>query len=278
MAKRKESAIWWLIKFIFKGIYWVVKKIFSFLYLIFAFGAGFVGRKIRERKERAKLESNPFYKSPAKSEDFIVHKKIAGDFNYFEKRLQNESLIALIFGKRGSGKTALGFRIVENIHDKTRRKAYALGVRQEVLPSWIESINDIEKAKDGSVILVDEGAVEFNARSSMSNRNKELAGIMATARHKSLTLLFITQNTGMLDRNVLKLADTLIVKEGSLLQLEMERSEIRKFYAKAKEKFDKLKGEKRNYSYLIDSDFEGVVEHRLPSFWSEEVSRNKGSV
>lgn len=44
----------------------------------------------------------------------------------------------------------------------------------------------------------------------------------------------------MIDKNVLKLADMLFIKEGSLLQLEMERPEIKKFYEKAKNYFDKL--------------------------------------
>lgn len=276
MVKKKESAIWWLTKNSFKGGFWIVKNSFKGIFWVAGRGVKFAGRKIKESKERTKIESSPAYKIPAKFSEFRVHKKILGDFDYFHNRLMKESLIALIFGKRGSGKSAFGFRVVENIHNKTGRKGFALGVKSEVLPSWIKSIGKIEEAADGGIVLIDEGAIEFGSRNSMSEANKNLAGLMAIARHKDLTLLFITQNTGMLDKNVLKLADTLVIKEGSLLQLEMERNEMKRFYARAKGEFDKISGERRNYSYFIDSDFEGFVQHELPSFWSDGVSKNKG--
>ena len=142
------------------------------------------------------------------------------------------------------------------------------------MPKCISSIDDVQTAPNGSIILVDEGAISFGARNSMKVKNKELTSLLAIARHKSLTLIFITQNTGLIDRNVLKLADTLFIKEGSLLQLQMERPEIKKFYEKAKKHFDKLEN-KEKFSYILDSDFEGIVEHTLPSFWSDSLSKNR---
>lgn len=215
------------------------------------------------------------YNIPAKDDELTLVKTVSGQYKTFSTALHRKSLIMLIFGKRGSGKSALGFRILENIHATTNRACYVLGVEQQLLPKWIGSIETIEDATNGSVILVDEGAVSFGSRSSMSKHNRELARIMAVARHKDLTLIFITQNTGMIDKNVLKLSDTLLVKEGSLLQLEMERPEIRNFYAKAKPYFDKV-SKKIAHVYIIDSEFEGMLSARIPSFWSETISKNQG--
>ena len=264
LLKGIALAIWYLLR----GIWWIVAKAFSSLYKT-------TSKTIKERAEKKKLRSSPTYGKRAMFDPLQVLEAITGDYQVSEKRIHNESIISLIFGKRGSGKSALGFRLLENIHDKTGRKCFVLGVNQENMPEWISPIENIDDAPQGSAVLVDEGAVAFNARESMSKANKGLAGILAIARHKNLTVFFITQNTGMIDKNVLKLSDMLLVKQGSLLQLEMERPEIRKFYEKAEVSFKKLEGDKRQYVYAIDGDFEGALSHSLPSFWTESLSKNQ---
>ena len=260
----KQSLLWRATKASFRGVGSLI------------FGtAKFIGRKAGEAAVQRNLNKNPVYTSEEKIEDFDVVKQMSGEYSYLENKLMNESIIALVFGKRGSGKSALGFRLLENIHHKTGRKCFVLGVSQENMPEWISPIENIEDAPQGSALLVDEGAISFGSRDSMSKTNKGLAGILAIARHKNLTVLFITQNTGMIDKNVLKLSDMLLVKQGSLLQLEMERPEIKKFYEKADSAFKKLEGDKRGFVYLIDSDFEGAVSHSLPSFWTESLSKNQ---
>ncbi len=278
MAKKKQSLAWRATKGIFKGLgygVWYTAK-----------GAGWVigkaakgtynltKRKMAERAVKKELEGSPIYRKKAMFEPLEVLEEISGDFSISEKRLHHDSIIALIFGKRGSGKSALGFRLLENIHHRAGRNCSVLGVSQKSMPHWISSIEKIEDAPQNSAVLVDEGAISFNSRESMSKGNKSLSQLMAIARHKNLTILFITQNTGMIDRNVLKLSDLLLVKQGSLLQLEMERPEIRKFYEKAESLFKKLEGDKRQYVYMIDSDFEGALSHNLPSFWTENLSKS----
>lgn len=240
--------------------------------------ARFFGNKIQNSIEEGKLKRNKIYTSEPKVEHFSLIKTKEGSYESFNKRLEKESLIVLIFGKRGSGKSALGFRILENIYGKTRRNCCALGIKKELMPKWIHSIDDVETAPNGAVILVDEGSISFGSRESMNIKNRELSRLLSVARHKNLTIIFITQNTGLIDRNVLKLTDTLFIKEGSLLQLEMERAEIKKMYENAKKEFVKLKGEKNKYVYIIDSDFIGTIEHSLPSFWSESLSKNQASL
>ena len=277
MAKRKKKGNWaWratkaTAKGIGKGSWWVVKNTVKGVYK----GSAVVVRKAKEKKKENELKKQPHYATAASVEEFEVVSKLSGDYAAVEKGLLRESLIVLIFGKRGSGKSALGFKILENIYSKAQRKCYVLGVGQEVLPQWIASVESLEEVGNGGVVLVDEGALAFGARESMAAKNRELGKLLAVARHKDLTLLFITQNTGMIDKNVLSLVDTLMVKQGSLLQQEMERPEIKKFYEKAEKAFAGLEGEKKKYVYIIDSDFEGVVAAGLPSFWSSKVSKSR---
>ncbi|MCH8329424.1 MAG: hypothetical protein IIB81_03460, partial [Nanoarchaeota archaeon] len=204
---------------------------------------------------------------------FEVVKTEKGNYKEFFNKLKNTSLVILIVGKRGSGKTSLGMKFLEFFHHERERKCYTLGYESTRLPFWLKKTDAIEKIPNNSIALFDEGAVLFSSRESMKNVNKELGKIMAIARHKNLTLVLITQNSAMIDLNVLRLADTLILKEPSLLQSNFERKVLKDIYVKIKPEFEKIK-EKRSHFYVWDDDFQGLVKYSLPGFWSEKVSKS----
>jgi hypothetical protein len=271
MAKKKRHWILRAAAATARGAWWVVKNVSKGAYA----GGAFAYHKLKRKKAERELKKQPHYAAPATFAEFEIVNTVVGEYDSARKKLLHSSLIVLVFGKRGSGKSALGFRILENIHSKAQRTCFVLGVPQKVLPSWISSVDDLEQVANGGVVLVDEGAVAFGSRESMKSVNKAVGKLMAVARHKDLTLIFITQNTGMLDKSVLNLADVLMIKEGSLLQLEMERAEIKKFYQKAHGAFVSLPKQREPYFYVIDSDFEGVLAASLPSFWSSAVSKSR---
>ncbi|MBI2449380.1 AAA family ATPase [Candidatus Pacearchaeota archaeon] len=203
--------------------------------------------------------------------DFNLIKTVSGNFDDFKSRLKKSSLIMLIIGKRGSGKTALGFKILESLGGK--RRAYYLGKAK--LPWWIKQVELIDNVKNNSIVLIDEAAIAYSARESMSKSNKFLSKIMAIARHKNLTLIIITQNSAMLDLNVIRLADTLLFKELSLLQSRFERKSLTDLFKKVDTAFDKIKEkDKKKYFYVIDDEFEGMLTFSLPKFWSEKISKS----
>jgi len=270
--KRRKSWFWRFIGSVLKEAAKVASKSVSYVLEGIKNKSEYKKEKINQLGDS---EKGHLYNIQPNIVNFEVEKKIAGNYSLTNKRLLEDSMIVLLFGKRGSGKSALGFRILENTYATTRRKCFVLGVKSSLLPRWIVSIDDMEKVPNGSVILVDEGAISYGSRESMSISNRELSKFLAIARHKNHTLIFITQNTGLIDKNILKLADILMIKEGSLLQLEMERAEIRKFFKKAKQAFAALSKDKKKYAYIIDSDFEGVVSFSLPNFWSESLSKNR---
>jgi hypothetical protein len=190
-----------------------------------------------------------------------------GSWEKLERKLRDDSLIILIAGRRGSGKSATGFALLEHIGSRTSRPCYAFDVPAEVLPAWIRTLDSLEQARQGGVVLVDEGAVAFGARESMAQRNRSLGKLMAVARHRGLTLIFITQTTGMIDKNVLALCDAILLKEGSLMQESLERPALQKLYAIAKPHL-----QRKQDAYVFSNEFEGRITNALPAFWTEDLS------
>lgn len=212
-----------------------------------------------------------------KKEEYIpfdVENTDEGDYEDFLKKLKSNSLVMLITGRRGSGKTSLGMKFLELFHNTTKRKCYVLGYNSTRLPFWLKKADSIEKIPNNSVALFDEGAILFSSRESMKSSNKELGKVMAIARHKNLTLILVTQNSGMIDLNVLRLADSLLLKEPSLLQSKFERKAIKDIYEKVAPKFKGVKGNKKAYFYVWEDDFMGMLKYSLPDFWSDKISKS----
>ena len=189
---------------------------------------------------------------------FEVIETKKGSYDEFHKKLLKNSLILLIVGKRGSGKTAFGMKMLELFRKNTRRKCYAVGYESAKLPWWIKKADTIENIPNNAVALIDEGGVLFSSREAMKSPNKALSRIMAIARHKNLNLILITQSSAMIDLNVLRLADTLLLKEPSLLQSKFERKAIKEMYEKVYPLFKDRK-DKNQYTYIWDDEFEGLV-------------------
>ena len=207
---------------------------------------------------------------------FNLISTVSGDPNRFIKRMYEQSTIVLVIGRRGSGKTAFGMRLLEAFDRQVLgRGCYAIGYEAAELPAWIHKIEDVYSAPSNSVVLVDEGAILFSARDSQSEANKGVGKLMAVARHKNLSLFLITQNTAMIDVNVLRLADTLIVKQPSLMQMKFERKQLRDLYVKAVPEFETFQGiaKKQNF-YVIDDEYQGFMSAGLPEFWTEKISRS----
>ena len=204
---------------------------------------------------------------------FEIAKEDLGSYDGFYNKLKNNSLVLLVVGKRGSGKTSLGMKFLEFFNKETKRKCYTLGYEKTRLPWWIKKVDSIEKIPNNATALFDEGAILFSARDSMKNINKELSKIMAIARHKNLTLVLITQNSAMIDLNVLRLADALLLKEPSLLQSKFERKALKEIYEKIKPKFAGIDDKKAHF-YVWDDDFQGLIKYSLPTFWNENISKS----
>jgi len=210
----------------------------------------------------------------ATHESFKVIETKTGNFREFEDYLNTKpSSIGIILGKRGSGKSAIGLKLLENIIAKTNKQCYAMGFEVASLPSFITSIEDISQIKNNSFVLIDEGGILFSSRNAMSTPNKILSELILVARHKDLSIIFISQNSSNLDVNIIRQADYLIMKPSSLLQEDFERKVIKEAYTDVKQEFKKYSNI-LGITYIYSDDFRGFVTNPLPSFWSTSLSKS----
>ncbi len=218
-------------------------------------------------KDYLKSKHNPKY------ELFKELRPLNGTFKEFENFiLLNNSLIGIILGARGTGKSAIGLKLLENIKSKTPRNVCAMGFKKETLPFWILPITTVEEIPNNSVVLLDEAGIEFSSRESMSSVNKILSNLLLVSRHKDLSVLFISQNSSNLDLNILRQADFLIMKPSSLMQKDFERKKIKWIYDNVSKHFNELANE-TGLTYIYSNKYQGFISNPLPSFWSTNVSK-----
>ncbi len=254
-AEKKEAdGFLRVIGFIVKSPYYLVKKLKS----------NIEKNKIESRRESI---SSVF-------EDFKVIETLKGNYSNWKKTLFNsDSKIGIIIGARGSGKTAFGIKLIENIYSQKKVKCYAIGFKAEDFPSWINVVNSVSEITNNSYVLIDEGGVLFSSRESMSKPNKLLSDLILIARHKNLNIIFISQNSSNLDVNILRQADYLVLKQSSLLQKDFERKIVQKIYLEVENKFEKHKNVE-GVTYIHSGDFSGFISNSLPSFWKSEISKS----
>mgnify|MGYP001560570997 CR=1 FL=1 len=183
-----------------------------------------------------------------------------------------ESKIILITGSRGSGKTATALSMAETTHKENPSiNIYMVAYPQpKLLPTWFHHVKKAEEAPNNSLLIIDEAALEYGARQSMSKKSKGLAAVLPILRHKDQSAIFITQNTGLSDVNLVRLVDSIIIKKPSFLQSKTDRSAIKPLLEKAS---IMLKGKDKSYSYTIDGDEEKLLQINLPSFWNNKIGK-----
>lgn len=196
------------------------------------------------------------------------------NLNKFFEHFNNETLSILILGKRGSGKSALGFRLLEIAHGNTDRHMYTINFpKPESLPKWIENVTNIDSVKENSFLLIDEGGLLYSSRNSMKGENKLVSELLMIARHKNITTLFIVQNSGTIDLNIIRFADVVILKQPSLIQEYFERPFIKRMYQYVSPLF-KPDYDNKPFFYLLSDVCEGMFKFILPKFWSTTLSKS----
>ncbi len=285
MAKKKHSALYYIgqtFKGLGYGVYYLGKGIGYGVYYtgkgVYAGGTWAASQWKTSRAEVKVTQEAQMIQASRPKHNATYHPfdqvhSFTGDYIDFEHNFFSKpSMIGIILGARGSGKSALGMKLLENVQAKAKRHVCAMGFKTETLPAWIHVVTTLEEIPSNSVVLLDEAGIEFSSRSSMSNVNKLLGSLMLVARHKDLSILFIAQNSSNLDVNILRQADFLFLKPSSLLQKDFEREKIKDMYAEVKDHFAQHK-QLPGLVYVYSDPFRGFVTNPLPTFWSQKTSK-----
>ena len=258
---------------------WLARAVFMFAYWLYHVTFGGKGRDalrraadskgVRKLTTMIKRDKDVRVVLPTR---IRVVETMKGSFESFWTKLYKaDSLIGIIIGARGSGKSGIALCLAESLRD-SREKFFAMGFSRKDLPKWINVVDKVDELENDSFVVIDEGGILFNSRDSMSSSNKMLSELLFIARHKNLTILFVSQNSSNLEINTLRQADFIILKKGSLLQKSFERKIISDIYEEYSEKFHEYR-RKKGVALIYADNFLGFVDNELPSFWSENVSK-----
>jgi len=184
--------------------------------------------------------------------------------------------VILILGKRGSGKSALAYRLLEIFRYRLTPYVVSIGSHaRSYLPDWIGIAPDLEDLPINTVALVDEAYLPFHSRRSMAEENMAMSQMLNLSRQRNQTLIFVAQEARQVDRNIASSANVIVFKEMGMLQPEFDRRELRKLVGQAKETLGGVRGDKRPWSYVYspDTDYMGLLENKLASFWKPSLSK-----
>ena len=253
--------VWWGVKYLFKGLWWLLLHLWKGIRWL-----------VSRPPQIVRVNATRTPKQPCVSE-LKVLATVKGDFSRFwEQFCSSDSTIGIVLGARGSGKTAFALMLMEDLKGQ-KEHVYAMGFPSKKLPRWVSIIERTEHITNDSFVVVDEGGILFSSRESMSSANKMLSELLLIARHKNLTIVFISQNSSNIEVNTLRQADFLALKKSSLLQSEFERKIIAKIYGDYAQKFEQY-GDRKGVTLLYSHDFIGFIENGLPSFWSSDVGKS----
>jgi len=214
--------------------------------------------------------------------------------------------IALILGSEGSGKSNLGYGILESLKDSGRKLVvYGLPLEKSTcLPDWINICSTLDFPEE-SIVLADEAYIQWHSRGSMSSTNKFMDLFSGLVRQKDILAIYISQFSRKLDIGLVSSPRVLLMKQPSLLQMRLDRPELRPIISDAYKAFKQLEvgtqlpegvGKQVEEmwhrfgelgadtavnprcliaTYVVSDRYEGMIDpsNRSPSFWSNELSK-----
>ena len=171
--------------------------------------------------------------------------------------------IYAITGAKGGGKTVLAFSLAAECAE-SGIDVYYYGIPTELPSFFKKATTDWTQIPNNSIILIDEASILFfNRRNDKSNF--DMIEQLPVLRHGSKNIIFVTQNTAIVDINLIRLCDGLLFKSWSVIQDKTERQifapELKYFMP-----------HKKNECLFCDNEEILSFKHELPDWWLPQYS------
>ena len=188
------------------------------------------------------------------------------------KEMVNKSLNTVIIGKRGSGKTCLGFELMRLHQVLGKRDCFILKYpNPKILPKFIKNVETFEDVPKNSVLLIDEAGIEFSQFKFNSKESKDFADYLKVLRHNDTSCILITQSGAFLTRDIKRLIDAYFLKEPNINQMFDEAGLIKRLYQNCW-MFFKTEKAKKQGAYLFWDLHTAEFYFNKPPFWNEKIS------
>ena len=196
-------------------------------------------------------------------------------------KIADHPAVYLILGDVGEGKTVCACSIIDEFHkDRKSLKIYMID-RKEVVnlyPKWFRYADPKKpRLSKNSVIFLDDAHLHHYARDWFGGKAKRIDWIARERRQSGNTIIYTTQQSRVLDINLISMASCIIFKRPSKLQLEVERKEIKKMYQIA-DKALKEENYAINKAYVVSNQYEGIVTVKKPKWFTDKMSKAHSSV
>jgi len=190
---------------------------------------------------------------------------------------EGKSKIIYVCGARGSGKSVLAFWLAEQINNKNPKiPIYTVGSNIiKKFPSWVKYAGAIQQVPNGSFIVLDEASIRYNAREFYREANILLGKYLAIARHKEISVIFITQHTALIDINITRLRDIIFWKRANDYSIGDKGRKVRsedKFIQKIRNMMSPREQRQCLFEFPAQKRFINF-HHPMPEFWTEELSK-----
>lgn len=195
--------------------------------------------------------------------------------------LVRPSTVNIILGRKGAGKSALGYFLLEKISEHYNLQPIVVNLpetKRNLLPDSfsIRSLDGVKTAEN-SIVLIDEGTTMLPA--GQTKLEEMIKGFEALSRQRNQIIIFIFHASSDVGSRILRGVDTVLLKEPSKRQIQHGSKDNwwHDLLLEAKDKFNTIRDmgeDKRAYTYVDceEPEFQGLLPNSLPSFWGEDLS------
>ena len=168
--------------------------------------------------------------------------------------------------------------MIDEFHRDLKLPVYMVAPKRvvDVFPKWFHQVDpNNPKFPENCIIFVDDAHLYYYARDWKQGKAKVLDFVARERAHGGHTLIYTTQQSRVLDINLITMSSCIIFKKPSRLQIEAERKIVKKMFVTAKAALKKRDFDKK-YAYVVadndEGEFEGIVKVKKPAWYTAKMS------